>query len=328
MITNNELDTLARATAYGPDGTKLGKVGEVYLDNRTGEPGWITVVTGLFGTRRHFVPVDDATLDDSGVHVPFGKDTVTGAPNVEENGELTPLEEDELYRYYSRAHEGDSASTDAHRNPDAGRSGDTDRIGGTDRIGHSDRPGDTGGTGTLPPDAAREGIAGNYRPSHDTQRDDPLQHSVPGDTASTPSSPSGTARGVSESGDRTTGSPSQGFGDPGSSGHSHNPTPGTLSTPTPGTHSIPSTANTHTGSDTHTSHRAPGNLPGNATPDARIGESSDTHRTGTPDVRTGGDRDRNKEDKGHGDEPRKPRLVKRVVTTEYYEEDPDGSTQS
>ncbi|WP_016935278.1 PRC-barrel domain-containing protein, partial [Rhodococcus sp. R1101] len=102
MISNDDIDTLARATAYGPDGDKLGRVGEVYLDNDTGRPAWITVVTGLFGTRRHFAPIDEAELDSSGVRLPFDKDTITGAPNIDENGELTPLEEDELYRYYRR----------------------------------------------------------------------------------------------------------------------------------------------------------------------------------------------------------------------------------
>ncbi|MBM7458354.1 PRC-barrel domain-containing protein [Rhodococcus coprophilus] len=316
MITHNELDTLARATAYGPDGTKLGKVGEVYLDNRSGEPGWITVVTGLFGTRRHFVPVDEATLDRTGVHVPFDKDTVTGAPNVEENGELTPLEEDELYRYYSRSHGNDSTSADANRtnrSADAGRTGDTSRFGDTDR------------SGTLPPDAAREGIAGDYRPSHDTQRDDSLQHSVPGNTATTPS---GTARGMSESGEHTAGAPSQGTSGIGSAGHSHNPAPGTLSTPTSGTHSAPDTHSTSGTHSTHGTHAAPD---ARTTPDVHAGHTStDSRVTGTPDTPSTTDHGPGQESKSHGSggEPRKPRLVKRVVTTEYYEETPDDSTQS
>ena len=103
MISNDDIDTLARATAYGPDGEKLGKVGEVYLDNDTGKPAWVTVVTGLFGTRRHFAPLDEAVLDRTGVRLPYDKDTITGAPNIDEDGELTPLEEDELYRYYHGA---------------------------------------------------------------------------------------------------------------------------------------------------------------------------------------------------------------------------------
>ena len=325
MITNNELDTLARATAYGPDGTKLGKVGEVYLDNRSGEPGWITVVTGLFGTRRHFVPVDDATLDDRGVHVPFDKDTVTGAPNVEENGELTPLEEDELYRYYSSSHGNEPTSVDANRaanpTPDSGRTGDSGRFGDTDRSGDSHR------TGTLPPDAAREGIAGDYRPSHDTQRDDSLQHSVPGGTAATPTTPSGTAHGAPDPREHTTGTPSYGTSDTGSGGHSHNPAPSTLSTPTPGTHSMPDTQGTHSAQDTQGTHSAPGT---HSMPDTHSSHTSSDARTGTPDTRSAADRRPGQESKSHdsSDQPRKPRLVKRVVTTEYYEENPDDSAQS
>ena len=36
----------------GSDGDSIGKVGEVYFDNETGEPNWVTVKTGWFGTSR------------------------------------------------------------------------------------------------------------------------------------------------------------------------------------------------------------------------------------------------------------------------------------
>ena len=33
------------------DGEKIGRVGEVYVDDATGQLSWVTVKTGLFGTR-------------------------------------------------------------------------------------------------------------------------------------------------------------------------------------------------------------------------------------------------------------------------------------
>ena len=44
------------ATAYDRDGDKIGKIGEVYYDDDTDQPKWITVNTGLFGTNESFVP--------------------------------------------------------------------------------------------------------------------------------------------------------------------------------------------------------------------------------------------------------------------------------
>ena len=43
--------------AVDPQGSKIGSVGQVYLDDETGQPDWVTVNTGLFGTRENFVPL-------------------------------------------------------------------------------------------------------------------------------------------------------------------------------------------------------------------------------------------------------------------------------
>ncbi|NED87350.1 PRC-barrel domain containing protein, partial [Streptomyces sp. SID11233] len=52
-----ELDGL---DVYADDGEKIGGVDEVYLDDRTGRPEWVTVRTGLLGLREHFVPLAGA----------------------------------------------------------------------------------------------------------------------------------------------------------------------------------------------------------------------------------------------------------------------------
>ena len=51
-----DVDALYRATVFDRDGDKIGGVGEVYLDDTTGEPAWVTVNTGLFGLKETFVP--------------------------------------------------------------------------------------------------------------------------------------------------------------------------------------------------------------------------------------------------------------------------------
>ena len=83
-----------------PDGAKLGRIEEIYVDQQTDEPEWALVNTGLFGGKSTFVPLSEATADRDEVRVPFGKDHVKEAPNMDPSGELTRDEEATLYRHY------------------------------------------------------------------------------------------------------------------------------------------------------------------------------------------------------------------------------------
>ena len=100
MITKDAVRGLAGTDVYGNDGDKIGSVGQVYLDNATGEPAWVSVRTGLFGTKESFVPLRDADLTGDRVEVPYGKDQVKSAPRIDQDGELSPAEEEELYEHY------------------------------------------------------------------------------------------------------------------------------------------------------------------------------------------------------------------------------------
>ncbi|MGY2128248.1 DUF2382 domain-containing protein [Blastococcus sp. SYSU DS0617] len=99
MITEQQLSTVIGSTAHGADG-KLGTVGEVYLDDETGRPEWATVRTGMFGTKESFVPLADADLSGTDLRLPYDKDKVKHAPQIDTDGHLSPAEEEELYRYY------------------------------------------------------------------------------------------------------------------------------------------------------------------------------------------------------------------------------------
>lgn len=90
----------------GSDGEKIGTVGQVYLDNETGNPSWVTVKTGWFGASESFVPLDEASLDGSTVTVPYDKATVKDAPHHDVDAELTAEEEQDLYSYYGLTHAG------------------------------------------------------------------------------------------------------------------------------------------------------------------------------------------------------------------------------
>ena len=100
MLEQNQIDQVSGADAYGVDGKKIGKVGEVYLDDQTGRPEWITVNTGFFGTSESFVPLSEATFSGDRLTVPYDNDKIKGAPNVSADGHLSPDEEREFYAYY------------------------------------------------------------------------------------------------------------------------------------------------------------------------------------------------------------------------------------
>lgn len=94
---------LIEGVVVGDDGEQIGKVGQVFTDDRTGRPDWVTVRTGWFGTRESFVPLDHAVLNGEQVRVPYDKDMVKGAPHYEVGDSLTEKEEDDLHRYYGMA---------------------------------------------------------------------------------------------------------------------------------------------------------------------------------------------------------------------------------
>jgi uncharacterized protein (TIGR02271 family) len=100
MIDSSTVNQLVGADVYGSDDAKIGTVGQVYVDNDTQAPTWVTVRTGLFGTSESFAPLDDATFDGSVVRVTHDKAFVKDAPRVDADGELDPSEEQALYSYY------------------------------------------------------------------------------------------------------------------------------------------------------------------------------------------------------------------------------------
>ncbi|MBA3232415.1 MAG: PRC and DUF2382 domain-containing protein [Propionibacteriales bacterium] len=117
MLEENQIEHVRGADVYGADGDKIGKVGEVYLDDQTGKPDWATVNTGLFGTNESFVPLHEASFTDDRLTVPYDKAKVKDAPNVSTDGHLEPDEERELYSHYGLSG-GDASMTEGDRNDD------------------------------------------------------------------------------------------------------------------------------------------------------------------------------------------------------------------
>ena len=126
MITTDEVRQLLQGggNVVSADGGKIGSIGQVYLDDQTSQPEWVTTKTGLFGTDESFVPLAEATVSGNDVVVPYDKDKVKDAPRVSDSdGHLSEQQETELFRYYgvghtetqhTETHQGDAPGTVGH----------------------------------------------------------------------------------------------------------------------------------------------------------------------------------------------------------------------
>jgi uncharacterized protein (TIGR02271 family) len=103
-------DQLEGVTIQGDDGSKIGKVTDVYYDNETGKPEWVSVATGMFGSKQTLIPLAAARSNGDLLTVPFDKDRVKGAPHNDPDGELSEAEEAELFEYYGIPYGGDTVT--------------------------------------------------------------------------------------------------------------------------------------------------------------------------------------------------------------------------
>lgn len=125
MLDKEQILNSAGGTVLDKSGAKIGSVGDIYLDDQSGEPEWVLVKTGLFGGKGTFVPLQNASQEGADITVPYDEDFVKGAPTMDPDGQLTPQEENQLYEYYGLA----GAGTDVTDRETAGTGTD---VRGTD----------------------------------------------------------------------------------------------------------------------------------------------------------------------------------------------------
>ncbi|SCK39219.1 DUF2382 domain-containing protein [Streptomyces sp. WMMB 322] len=114
MISQEQIPAVVDHMIYDPDGKKIGEARHVFLDERTGEPEWATVRTGLFGTQETFVPIHEGRVVGDNIEVPFRRTKVKEAPHMDvSRGRLTEQQERELYSFYGLAWDGSQAAPEA-----------------------------------------------------------------------------------------------------------------------------------------------------------------------------------------------------------------------
>ncbi len=101
MTTPHQWESLLGLTVVDTDGDKVGKVGQVYFGEAAGEPEWVTVSTGMFGTRQSFAPLYQSSVRDGQLVLGVPGQLVKDAPNVEDDGRLDDTEVAALYQHYA-----------------------------------------------------------------------------------------------------------------------------------------------------------------------------------------------------------------------------------
>ena len=100
MIDSTSINSLFDATVFDVSGEKIGTVKQVFVGPDRGEPLFVSVATGLFGTSESFVPLRGATFDGEAVRVAYDRAAVKDAPRIDADGVLSDEEHERLWRYY------------------------------------------------------------------------------------------------------------------------------------------------------------------------------------------------------------------------------------
>jgi hypothetical protein len=106
------ISTWEGRTLLDRDGGRVGTIDAIYLDDRTGEPEWAVVNTGLFGTKSSFVPLAQAFQSDNAVVVLYDKQLIRDAPRVDPDQHLSEAEERQLWRHYGLDYDTTGPPTD------------------------------------------------------------------------------------------------------------------------------------------------------------------------------------------------------------------------
>lgn len=87
-------------------GSKIGTLEAVYVDTRTDQPYFATVIVGMPTRRRLvFVPLTGATVGPSYLRVAHTKNEVRSAPSIETDGELPAEDEGVVFAHYKLDYE-------------------------------------------------------------------------------------------------------------------------------------------------------------------------------------------------------------------------------
>lgn len=83
-----------------PDGEKLGKLEDVLFGVGSQDAVAATVKSGLLGRKHHLVPLQGASVTRDSVRVPFKKEQLKGAPQVEPGADVSDYQRNDAGRHF------------------------------------------------------------------------------------------------------------------------------------------------------------------------------------------------------------------------------------
>ena len=137
-------DQYAGYTVYDHSDQKIGKVDDLFLDEND-QPEYIGVKMGFLGTSSTLIPFQMASVDDSrqAIVVSTDKDTAKSGPAFDDDREITPEFEQEVYSYYGLQQSSTTEESGSYSeySGDSGEVGPGMREGDTESgefVGHSE----------------------------------------------------------------------------------------------------------------------------------------------------------------------------------------------
>jgi uncharacterized protein (TIGR02271 family) len=127
-------DRYAGYTVYDPDGDKIGKVDDLFVDEND-QPEYIGVKMGLLGTSSTLIPwqIVEVRETDSTLIVSADDAHVKDGPTFDDDQDITPEFESEVYSYYGLQQSGSAEDRGAY----------SDYYGDSGEVGPGMREGDT-----------------------------------------------------------------------------------------------------------------------------------------------------------------------------------------
>ena len=120
-----KVEELEGKRVYSSEGTDVGEVAAVFLDDDTKEPEWLALRRGAVGGRQVLMPAAAATVRRGGISVPFPESQIDGAPTV--TGDRVSQEtERELASHYGVRYSRERSETglaEGRRGPSRSRTG-------------------------------------------------------------------------------------------------------------------------------------------------------------------------------------------------------------
>ena len=93
-------DSWIGRTVYDRKGEKVGSITDIFYDDVSGQPEWLTVSTGWFGTNESFVPIAGTALQGDDLRVDWDAEVIKGAPTRGADSHIDDAEEERLYAHY------------------------------------------------------------------------------------------------------------------------------------------------------------------------------------------------------------------------------------